>query len=106
MKLIIISIVSWLTGIGAYLLSLFIFYGETIGRADLIAVLFSSALASTVAFLTVYTPIMFLLKRILGGCKPAFVFPLTASLIFVLPTMLIMLAFNGGTNFLKACLQT
>jgi hypothetical protein len=54
MKLVVISVFSWIAGLGAYLLALSAFWGQRISSGDSRAVLFWSALASGVAIVVGY----------------------------------------------------
>jgi hypothetical protein len=40
--------------------------------------------------LGVYFPLFLLLRRLLGGCRPILVFPIAGSLVFLIPTALVM----------------
>ena len=103
LKLAIVCVVSWLIGVAAYSSSLCLLYGQTAGRADLIAVLFWSFVASLFAFALIYLPVMFLPRRLLRGYKPAAVFPVAASLVFVLPTAFSLgMLSTDGSGFLRA----
>jgi hypothetical protein len=103
LKLTIVGVVSWLIGVAAYLSSLYLLYGQTAGRADLMAVLFWSATAALAAITSIYLPTMFLLRRFLHGLKPVAAFPLVASLIFILPTAFIVGMFSThGSGFLRS----
>ena len=103
LKLAVVCVVSWLIGVSVYLSSLYRLYGQTAGRADLLAVLFWSFVASLFAFALIYLPIMFLLRRLLRGYKPAAAFPVVASLGFILPTAFILGMFSpDGSGFLRS----
>ena len=106
LKLAIVYIVSWLVGVAVYLSSLYLIYGQTAEGADLSAVLFWSFGAALLAFPLIYLPIMFLLRRLLRGYKPAVAFPAVASLIFVIPTAFILGIFSlGNGGFLRSLLS-
>jgi len=86
LKLAIVSTVSWLAG-----------------GADLTAVLFWSFAAALLALPLIYLPVMFLLRRLLRGYKPAAAFPVVASLMFVLPAGFILGMFSAdGSGFLHS----
>ena len=103
LKLAIVCVVSWLIGVAVYLSSLYLLYGQTAGRADLLAVLFWSFVASLFAFALIYLPVMFLLRRLLRGDKPAAAFPAAASLVFVLPTAFILgMSSTDGSGLLNS----
>jgi hypothetical protein len=103
LKLAIVCVVSWLIGVAVYLSSLYLLYGQTAGRADLMAVLFWSFVAAHLAFALIYLPISLLLRRLLRGYKPVAAFPVVASLVFVLPTAFILGMFStDGSGFLRS----
>ena len=107
LKLAIVCVVSWLIGVAVYLSSLYLLYGQTAGRADLMAVLFWSATAALAAFALLYLPTMFLLRRFLHGLKPVAAFPLIASLVFILPTAFVLGMFStDGSGFLRSLVST
>ena len=49
-----------------------------------------------VAALIFYLPVMFLLRRILNGCRPAWLFPIMAILAGIVPILLFTLHWGGG----------
>ena len=103
LKLAIVSTVSWLVGVAAYLSALYFIYGQTAGGADLTSVLFWSFAAALFALPLIYLPVMFLLRRFLRGYKPVIAFPVVASLVFVLPTAFILGMFSfDGSGFLRS----
>ncbi len=93
-RFVILIPLAWAAGICAYLTSLYIIWGQTVG-GDLGAVLFWSLLAFLLALTIVYTPVMFGLRRWLRGYCPMIVFPLTAALVGVFPTAFIILVWGG-----------
>jgi hypothetical protein len=97
-RLIAVPISSWLLGVAAYIISLYTLYGERIEAVDLEAVLSWSALALLAALLFVYLPVPLLLRRLMHGCEPVFVFALFGSWLFVIPTTIILLAWGGGAQ--------
>ena len=97
MRLAFVCVISWLVGAAAYLSSLYLIYGETVGGADLTAVLFWSFAAALLAFPLIYLPLMLLLRRVLRGYKPA-AFPAVASLVFVIPTAFIIGMFSTDSH--------
>jgi hypothetical protein len=63
MKLVVISVLSWLAGLVAYLTALSVLWRQTISPGDLQAVAFWSSLAAVVAIAMVYVPVMFALRE-------------------------------------------
>jgi len=86
MKLISISLVSWLLGL-LLLLSLFDINSATVTTLIVTALLFSLA----------YAPSLSWLRRRMGGCRPALVFPLASAIVLNLPVFLIEILAIGRT---------
>jgi hypothetical protein len=86
MKLISISIVSWLLGL-LLLMSLFDISSTTVTPLIMAALLFSLA----------YAPSLFWLRRRMGGCRPALLFPLASAIVLNLPVFLIEILAIGRT---------
>jgi hypothetical protein len=86
MKLIAISLISWLLGLLLLLLTLSV---NDITTTSLImaALLFSLA----------YAPSLSWLRRRMGGCKPALLFPLASAIVLNLPVFLIEILAIGRT---------
>ena len=86
MKLISISLVSWLLGL-LLLMSLFDINSTTVTTLIVTALLFSLA----------YAPSLSWLRRRMGGCRPALVFPLASAVVLNLPVFLIEILAIGRT---------
>jgi len=86
MKLISISLVSWLLGL-LLLMSLFDISSTTVSPLIMTALLFSLA----------YAPSLFWLRRRMGGCRPALLFPLASAIVLNLPVFLIEVLAIGRT---------
>ena len=86
MKLISISLVSWLLGL-LLLMSLFDINSATVTTLIVTALLFSLA----------YAPSLSWLRRRMGGCRPALVFPLASAIVLNLPVFLIEILAIGRT---------
>ena len=86
MKLISISLVSWLLGL-LLLMSLFDINSATVTTLIVTALLFSLA----------YAPSLSWLRRRMGGCRPALVFPLASAVVLNLPVFLIEILAIGRT---------
>jgi hypothetical protein len=78
-KLITVSILSWLVGLATYFSLVFTFFREEFTTEDLIPFTIIMTLAALLAFLLAGAPGMFWLRRRLGGYSPALFFPLVAS---------------------------
>ena len=99
-KIIIIFLTSWITGLAAYLGSLALFYRQSISSGDLFAVLFWSLLAFAFAFFALYLPVLLGVRRLLHGVRPLWPFPLLAVLLGIVPTALILFFWGGGVRSL------
>src|SRR5690349_24966971 len=86
MKLISISLVSWLLGL-LLLMSLFDINSATVTTLIVTALLFSLA----------YPPSLSWLRRRLGGCRPPLLFPLASAIVLNLPFFLIGILGCGRT---------
>ena len=85
MKLIAMSLGSWLLGLSAILLT---FYAVDLSGADVKGATLMSLMTAALMFSLAYAPAMLWLRRRLGGCRPALIFPL-AALVINLPVYLI-----------------
>jgi hypothetical protein len=87
MKLVSISLISWLLGlllIGSQFTEL---NGATVTTLIIAALLFSLA----------YAPSLFWLRQRMGGCKPAVLFPLASAVVLNVPVFLIEILAIGRT---------
>ena len=97
MKLLSISIGSWLVGLAA-LLGMFMFVeGHGSSNADLKGAMLTSLIIVALLFSLAYAPFLFWLRKRLGGCRPAAVFPVASALILNLPVFLIGILAIGRT---------
>ena len=94
----LVGISAWLIGLVAYESWLRVVWRQSMG-GDWEAVVFWSGLAFAVAALVVYTPAMFVLRKILGGYKPLVWFPLVASTLGIVPTAIILTVQGGSFGF-------
>ena len=86
---------AWIVGLVAYESYLRLVWRQSMGT-EWRAVAFWSALVLIVVAPLVYTPAMFLLRKALNGYRPLAWFPFVASLLALLPTAMITLAWGGG----------
>jgi len=100
MKVLAVFMVSWLAGLGAYLLSLAVVYRQAVSFGDLLAVMFWSVLAYAVAFFLLYLPALTVLRRLMGGVCRLWPFPLLAILLGLVPTSGIVLYWGGSIRAL------
>ena len=90
MKLVSISLVSWLFGL--LILSKF-FTGDGQG----LSVTVTSMIMAALLFSLAYAPSLFWLRQRMGGCKPALLFPLASAVVLNLPVFLIEILAIGRT---------
>lgn len=90
MKLVLMSLVSWLFG----LLILTSFY---IGDGHGISVTVTSMIMAALLFSLAYAPSLFWLRQRMGGCKPALLFPLASAVVLNTPVFLIEFLAIGRT---------
>lgn len=97
MKLIAISIGSWLIGLSAILFTFYVVEGENLSAADIKGATISSLVVSALLFSLAYAPSLFWLRKRLGGCRPIALFPLASALVLNLPVFLIGILAIGRT---------
>lgn len=92
-----IAVLSWGLGVGTYLGSLYVFFGQTIKwGGDLQSVLLWSFIALMAAIPTIYFPSLVALRNSLKGFKPLIAFPLLGTLLGAAPTGFIIFRWGGG----------
>lgn len=97
MKLISISLGSWLLGLSAILFVVFVVEGEALSPADIKGMTVTSLIIAALLFSLAYAPSLFWLRKRLGGCRPAALFPLVSAVILNLPVFLIGILAIGRT---------
>lgn len=97
MRLVAISIVSWLLGLSVILLTFRVVEGANLSAADVKGATVTSLVVAALLFALAYAPSLFWLRKRLGGCKPAVVFPLASAFVLNLPVFLIGLLAIGRT---------
>jgi hypothetical protein len=97
MRLLSISLGSWLVGLSAILVTFVIVEGESLSEADLKGAIVTSLMVAALLFSLAYAPFLFWLRRRLGGCRPAALFPVASALILNLPVFLIGILAIGRT---------
>ena len=97
MKLISISLGSWLTGF-LLLLSAFSLTGaQDLSASNMNTATITSLIVAALVFSLAYAPSLFWLRRRMGGCRPALLFPLSSAIILNLPVFLIEILAIGRT---------
>lgn len=99
MRVLVVSVLSWLAGLAAYLGGLSVLWEQTVG-SDLGAVVFWSGFAAAVAVVVAYAPVMFALRQRVST-RSWYVFPLVGSALGVVPALFIAGIWSGG-HFLRA----
>jgi uncharacterized membrane-anchored protein YitT (DUF2179 family) len=97
MKLIYMSLGSWLVGLSALLLTFFLVEGERLSAADVKGATIGSLVVAALLFSLAYAPSLFWLRKRLGGCRPAALFPVASALVLNLPVFLIGILAIGRT---------
>ena len=97
MKLISLSLGSWLLGLSVLLLTFFVVDGESLTKAGIKGATITSLIIAALLFSLAYAPSLFWLRKRLGGCRPAAVFPVASALILNLPVFLIGILAIGRT---------
>jgi hypothetical protein len=90
MKVVLISLVSWLFGF----LILSSFY---VGDGKPINVAVTSMIMAALLFSLAYAPSLFWLRQRMGGCKPTLLFPLASAVVLNTPVFLIEFLAIGRT---------
>ena len=89
MKLVLMSLVSWLFGL--LILSSFYVNGQGLN------VTVTSMIMAALLFSLAYAPSLFWLRQRMGGCKPALLFPLASAVVLNTPVFLIEILAIGRT---------
>ena len=85
MKLVLMSLVSWLFGL------LILSAGKEINVTS------TSMIMAALLFSLAYAPSLFWLRQRMGGCKPALLFPLASAVVLNIPVFLIEILAIGRT---------
>jgi hypothetical protein len=96
MKLISISVGSWLLALQAILVTSYLIGGDA-GRMDIKSATITSLVMAALLFSLAYAPALFWLRKRLGGCKPALLFPLASAVVLNAPVFLIGILAIGRT---------
>ena len=96
MKLVSISLGSWLLGLAALLFT-FLLLGETLSVGNAKGITLISLVITALLFSLAYAPLLFWLLKRLGGCRPVALFPLASAVVINLPVFLIGILAIGRT---------
>jgi len=97
MKLISISLGSWLLGLSVLLIAFVVVEGEQLSSADIKGATITSLVIAALLFSLAYAPSLFWLRKRLGGCRPAALFPLASAVVLNIPIFLIGILAIGRT---------
>jgi hypothetical protein len=100
LRILTLFVGSWLAGLAAYIGVLALFYGQAMSRGDFFAVCFWSLLAFAAAFFGFYLPALLGVRRLLGGVRPVWPFPVAAGLLGIVPTAAILFLWGGNVRSL------
>ena len=91
MKLVSISLVSWLFGLLLILSKFFVVGGQALSASV------TSMIMAALLFSLAYAPALFWLRQRMGGCRPAVLFPLASAVVLNVPVFLIEILAIGRT---------
>lgn len=97
MKLLSISLASWLLGLLAILLTFSVFEGQSLYTVELNSATINSLIMAALVFSLAYAPSLSWLRKRLGGCKPKLLFPLASAVVLNIPVFLIEILAIGRT---------
>lgn len=97
MKLLSISLVSWLLGLLLLLSTFSLMSQQGFSATEVNSVTVTSLIMAALLFSLAYAPSLSWLRRRLGGCKPAALFPLASAVVLNLPVFLIEILAIGRT---------
>ena len=97
MKLVSISLGSWLIGLAVILLTFSVVEGVNLSAADIKGATVTSLIIAALLFSLAYAPSLFWLRKRLGGCRPAALFPLASAFVLNIPVFLIGMFAIGRT---------
>jgi hypothetical protein len=97
MKLISISLGSWLLALLLILLAFSGIQGQSVSATGFSSATVTSVILTALIFSLAYAPSLSWLRKRLGGCKPAVLFPLASALVLNAPVFLIEILAIGRT---------
>lgn len=89
MKLLSISLGSWLLGLLTILFTFSVLEGEGLSATDIKGVTVTSLILAALLFSLAYAPSLFWLRKRMGGCRPALMFPIVSAVVLNIPVFLI-----------------
>jgi hypothetical protein len=97
MKLVSISLGSWLLALLSIMVTFAVAQGQTLSAADTRSLPVASLMVTALLFALAYAPTLFWLRKRMGGCRPALLFPLVSGVLLNLPVFLIEILAIGRT---------
>ena len=91
MKLVSISLVSWMFGLVLILAKVYAFDGQALSATV------TSMIMAALLFSLAYAPSLSWLRERMGGCRPALLFPLASAVVLNIPAFLIEFFAIGRT---------
>ena len=96
-KLLSISLVSWLLGLLLLLSTFSLMSQQGVSATDVNSVTVISLIMTALLFSLAYAPSLSWLRRRMGGCRPAALFPVASAIVVNLPVFLIEILAIGRT---------
>ncbi|HKV32867.1 MAG TPA: hypothetical protein VJP89_00955 [Pyrinomonadaceae bacterium] len=97
MKLLSISLVSWLLGLLLLLSTFSLMSQQGLSATEVNSVTVTSLIMTALLFSLAYAPSLSWLRRRMGGCRPAALFPVASAVVLNLPVFLIEILAIGRT---------
>lgn len=97
MKLLSISLVSWLVSLLLLLSTFSLMSQHGFSATDANSVTVTSLIMTALLFSLAYAPSLSWLRRRMGGCRPAALFPVASAVVLNLPVFLIEILAIGRT---------
>jgi len=97
MKLLSISLGSWLLGFLLLLTTFSLSGAQDLSASNVNTATITTLIVAALLFSLAYAPSLFWLRRRMGGCRPALLFPLSSAIILNLPVFLIEVLAIGRT---------
>lgn len=97
MKLLSISFGAWLVALLSIMLTFSVAQGQTLSAADAHSAPATSLMVTALLFSLAYAPALFWLRKRIGACRPALLFPLMSGVVLNVPVFLIEILAIGRT---------
>ena len=97
MKLLSISLGSWLLALLLIFFSFTVLDGQSVHTTELNSATVTSLIMAALLFSLAYAPSLSWLRKRMGGCRPALLFPLASAIVLNTPVFLIEILAIGRT---------